>query len=54
MAIIDYLQEWNMNKKSERAIKTVLMGKDGATLSAIEPQAYGRRFKDFMLSNVLL
>ena len=36
-AIIDYLQEWNFAKKVERLTKTVLLGKDGATLSAIEP-----------------
>ena len=37
IAIIDYLQEWNFQKKLERFTKTVLMGKDGPTLSAIEP-----------------
>ena len=36
-AIIDYLQEWNFAKKVERVTKTVLLGKDGSTLSAIEP-----------------
>ena len=34
---IDYLQEWNLSKRSERFMKTVLLGKDGPTLSAIEP-----------------
>ena len=52
-AIIDYLQEWNIAKKVERLTKTVLLGKDGPTLSAIEPIAYSRRFKEFMDSHVL-
>jgi hypothetical protein len=29
IAIIDYLQEWNLNKKAERFIKTILLNKDG-------------------------
>ena len=37
ISIIDILQEWNLNKKSERFVKTYLMGKDGDKLSAIEP-----------------
>lgn len=46
-ALIDYLQEWNLNKKGERFMKTVLLGKDGPTLSAIEPQQYAQRFRRF-------
>ena len=52
-AIIDYLQEWNFSKKAERMMKTVFLGKDGATLSAIEPQAYANRFRNFMEANLL-
>jgi Phosphatidylinositol-4-phosphate 5-Kinase len=37
IAVIDYLQEWNLNKKSERFIKTMVMQKDPIGLSAIEP-----------------
>lgn len=37
ISLIDFLQEWNFNKKGERFMKTVLLGKDGPTLSAIEP-----------------
>ena len=44
VAIIDYLQEWNLNKMSERLMKTVILMKDGEQLSAIEPEQYGRRF----------
>ena len=46
-ATIDYLQEWNFNKKGERFMKTVILGKDGPTLSAIEPAQYAARFKRF-------
>ena len=44
IAIIDYLQEWNLDKKLERLMKTVLLGKDKKSLSAIEPEAYATRF----------
>ena len=37
MAVIDFLQEWNLQKRGERFIKTTLMGKDPDNLSAIEP-----------------
>ena len=37
VSLIDFLQLWNFNKKGERFLKTVLLGKDGPTLSAIEP-----------------
>ena len=54
IAIIDYLQEWNLNKKLERFTKTVLLGKDKQNLSAIEPEQYSKRFRSFMEKNVLL
>ena len=44
IAIIDYLQEWNLKKKTERFLKTTILVKDGKKLSAIEPQEYARRF----------
>ena len=47
MAIIDFLQEWNFNKKGERCMKTVLLRKDPDTLSAIEPIRYSERFQAF-------
>lgn len=28
ISIIDYLQEWNCNKKGERFLKTVILGKN--------------------------
>ena len=33
-------------------MKTVLLGKDGPTLSAIEPHTYAQRFKRFCESEV--
>ena len=44
IAIIDYLQAWTQSKKVERLTKTILLGKDGKTLSAIEPDKYAQRF----------
>lgn len=37
LAIIDYLQLWNVNKKAERFAKVYLLGKSGEGLSAMEP-----------------
>jgi len=54
ISIIDYLQEWNLNKKGERFIKTVLLQKDGLGLSAIEPVQYANRFSHFMQMNVFV
>lgn len=48
IAVIDYLQEWNCNKKSERFLKTVVLRKNKAMLSAIEPNEYARRFLHFV------
>lgn len=53
VSIIDYLQDWNYNKKYERFFKTVLLRKDPATLSAIEPEQYALRFLHFVQMNVL-
>ena len=53
IAIIDYLQEWTVEKRLERLTKTLILKADGAALSAIEPGEYARRFKDFMERNLL-
>ena len=54
VSIIDYLQEWNFSKKTERFAKTLLLNKDGDMLSAIEPNRYATRFRQFMDSNVFV
>ena len=51
-SIIDYLQEWNYNKKMERFVKTKIFGKNKHLLSSIEPVAYEKRFNQFMEENV--
>jgi len=40
ISLIDYLQEWNLNKKMERYAKIFLRNADPNGLSAIEPVAY--------------
>jgi hypothetical protein len=42
--IIDTLQDWNWAKWNERLFKTVVLRKDGAGLSAIDPKSYRERF----------
>lgn len=44
ISIIDFLQLWNLNKKSEQFAKTTFLRAEKAKLSAIEPQAYMKRF----------
>jgi 1-phosphatidylinositol-4-phosphate 5-kinase len=45
MGLIDMLQEWTVDKKMERMAKIVLKRKDGDGISAIEPDAYKKRFQ---------
>ena len=47
LGIIDYLQLWDTNKKSERFFKTKILQKDASQLSAIEPIEYQRRWYNF-------
>lgn len=48
IAVIDYIQEWNLKKKVERFYKTKIRGLDAKELSAIEPEQYADRFLNFM------
>lgn len=50
--IIDYLQDWNINKMCEHYAKTIILRKDAEGVSAVEPQLYSKRFYDFMSENV--
>ncbi|GMH85874.1 hypothetical protein TrVE_jg3972 [Triparma verrucosa] len=45
MGVIDMLQEWNMKKRLERFAKIFFKRDDGEGLSAIEPNAYMKRFQ---------
>jgi hypothetical protein len=40
VAVIDYLQKWNLNKKTEQAVKVLLQRADVRALSCIEPFGY--------------
>jgi len=53
LAIIDYLQDFNIEKKLESMIKTVI-NKDGAQISAIPPNPYCKRYIKFMRENVII
>lgn len=48
IAIIDYIQEWNLKKQAERFYKTMIRRVDGNELSAMEPEQYADRFLKFM------
>ena len=52
-SIIDYLQDWDLNKRAERFFKTVVLRKDPNNLSAIDPDKYAQRFLHFVHVNVL-
>ncbi|GBG77014.1 hypothetical protein CBR_g23344 [Chara braunii] len=44
--VIDILQEYDIRKRAEHAYKSMKF--DGATISAVDPIMYSRRFQDFM------
>lgn len=48
LGIIDILQKWNLKKKAEMNIKSVLHVKNG--LSSIPPKEYSQRFIDFIFN----
>ena len=53
LAIIDYLQEYNWDKKSEHYAKTIFRG-SGAEISSVPPVRYMKRFIEFMESEVII
>lgn len=53
MAIIDYLQDFNIDKKLENKLK-VFINEKGAEISAIEPTGYCKRFQRFMRDKVII
>lgn len=53
ISLIDYLQQWNTNKKSERFLKTTFLGKKGEELSAVEPVFYQYRFVRVLNSRII-
>ena len=50
IGLIDYLQTWNLAKKTERTIKWLT--KDIKGISAVEPKYYCKRFGEFMRTEV--
>ena len=54
IGIIDYLQKYNFKKKMEHCMKGIINGKENNMISAVEPEYYGDRFKDFMMKNVFV
>ena len=44
IGIIDYLQEWNTNKKAENCFKTACRSNKNRDISAVNPQKYQHRF----------
>lgn len=53
LAIIDYLQEYNWDKKSEHYAKTIFRG-SGAEISAVPPERYMKRYVEFMRNEVII
>lgn len=53
IAIIDYLQDYNFDKKLENALKTIWRGRH-SEISAVPPVRYAKRFIEFMESEVFL
>ena len=53
LAIIDYLQDYNIEKKLENRLK-VLINKEGAEISAIAPKGYADRYFKFMRDKVII
>jgi hypothetical protein len=54
VSIIDYLQPWDCNKKSEKWAKTHLMQRNWKDMSAVHPDFYCQRFINFMEKYVVL
>jgi hypothetical protein len=54
LAIIDYLQEWNGEKKREQCAKVMLLGKNKKKLSAVEPIFFSERWITFMNDKVII
>ena len=51
--IIDYLQKWDFNKKTEQRLKVWFKGADPKRLSAVPPKFYSERFTEFVQEHVL-
>lgn len=54
ISIIDYLQQWNFDKKSEAFAKKWFLGKNAKGISAVPPDFYAKRFLAFMRRNIFV
>jgi len=52
--VIDYLCDWNINKKLENWFKVNFKKSDPKLLSAIHPDKYSERFVNFMKRNIFV
>lgn len=53
LSIIDYLQDYNLDKKFENFAKTILRGRK-AEISAVNPNRYAKRYIEFMENEVII
>ncbi|CAD8174199.1 unnamed protein product [Paramecium octaurelia] len=53
IAIIDYLQRWNVNKSLERQTKKIIKMNMQLDTSAQEPSIYGRRFQEKLINRIV-
>jgi len=54
MAIIDYLQGWDLEKKGEAFLKVWIKQAKADKISACEPRQYARRWEAFMKDQVII
>lgn len=54
LAIIDYLQAYDWNKKSENLLKIWIYNQEEYKTSAVNPVLYMNRFFKFMKENVIV
>ncbi|CAK64178.1 unnamed protein product (macronuclear) [Paramecium tetraurelia] len=53
IAIIDYLQQWNVNKSLERKTKKIIKMNIQLDTSAQEPDIYGKRFQEKLINRIV-
>lgn len=54
IAIIDYLQGWDIEKRGENFYKVVLKQRKEYKISCVNPDLYKHRFYKFMKDNVII
>jgi hypothetical protein len=54
LAIIDYLQAYDLEKQGEHHLKVWIYLRDGNLISACHPNPYARRFLHFMREFVII